>query len=41
MVLGRAESNLHGVDRVLSKQNGDGSLAMLMVDFSNAFNMVY
>lgn len=35
------ESNLHSVDRVLSNQNGDGSLAMLLVDFSNAFNMVY
>nr|GEW42766.1 hypothetical protein [Tanacetum cinerariifolium] len=30
---------LHNVNRVLSEYHNDGSLAMLTVDFSNAFNL--
>ena len=39
-VSGGAEEILHSVNRVLSKRHEDGSLAMLTVDFSNAFNLV-
>nr|GEW24577.1 putative reverse transcriptase domain-containing protein [Tanacetum cinerariifolium] len=35
-----AEASLHRVNRVLSENHNDGSLAMLNVDFSNAFNLV-
>nr|GEZ57009.1 hypothetical protein [Tanacetum cinerariifolium] len=35
-----AEAILHSVNRVLSKYHNDRSLAMLTVDFSNAFNLV-
>ncbi|GJR41782.1 hypothetical protein Tco_1309885 [Tanacetum coccineum] len=35
-----AEAILHSVNRVLSEYHNDGSLAMLTVDFSNAFNLV-
>ena len=31
---------MHSANRVLSQRHEDGSLAMLTVDFSNAFNMV-
>ncbi|MCI29541.1 hypothetical protein A2U01_0050750, partial [Trifolium medium] len=34
-----AEAILQSANRVLSQRHGDGSLAMLTVDFSNAFNM--
>nr|GEW31748.1 putative reverse transcriptase domain-containing protein [Tanacetum cinerariifolium] len=37
---GGAEAILHSVNRVLSEYHNDGSLAMLIVDFSNAFNLV-
>ncbi|GKG05606.1 hypothetical protein Tco_0325692, partial [Tanacetum coccineum] len=37
---GGAEAILHSVNRVLSEYHNDGSLAMLTVDFSNAFNLV-
>ncbi|GJX86078.1 hypothetical protein Tco_0336852 [Tanacetum coccineum] len=39
-VSGNAEAVLHRVNRVLSEYHNDGSLAMLTVDFSNAFNLV-
>ncbi|GKD86610.1 hypothetical protein Tco_1357764 [Tanacetum coccineum] len=39
-VSGGAEAILHSVDRVLSEYYNDGCLAMLTVDFSNAFNLV-
>ncbi|KAI3516022.1 hypothetical protein L1887_14930 [Cichorium endivia] len=39
-VSGGAEAVLHSTNRVLSKHHDDGSLTMLAVDFSNAFNMV-
>ncbi|GJR17450.1 putative reverse transcriptase domain-containing protein [Tanacetum coccineum] len=39
-VSGGAEAILHSVNRVLSEYHNDGSLAMLTVDFSNAFNLV-
>ncbi|GKA94193.1 hypothetical protein Tco_0816179, partial [Tanacetum coccineum] len=39
-VSGGAEAILHSVNRVLSEYHNDGSLAMLIVDFSNAFNLV-
>ena len=39
-VRGGAEAILHSVNRVVSERHNDGSLAMLMVDFSNAFNLV-
>ncbi|GJT52257.1 hypothetical protein Tco_0978414 [Tanacetum coccineum] len=39
-VSGGAEVVLHSVNRVLSEYHSDGSLAMLTVDFSNAFNLV-
>nr|GEY21983.1 hypothetical protein [Tanacetum cinerariifolium] len=35
-----AEAVLHGMNRFLNKFHSDGSLAMLIVDFSNAFNLV-
>ncbi|KAK2414883.1 hypothetical protein QL285_037420 [Trifolium repens] len=35
-----AEVVLHSANRVLSQRHEDGSLAMLTVDFLNAFNMV-
>ncbi|GJX34129.1 hypothetical protein Tco_0245686 [Tanacetum coccineum] len=35
-----AEAVLHSVNRVVSGYHNDGSLAMLTVDFSNAFNLV-
>ncbi|GJV30569.1 putative reverse transcriptase domain-containing protein [Tanacetum coccineum] len=35
-----AEAMLHGANRFLNKFHSDGSLAMLTVDFSNAFNLV-
>jgi hypothetical protein len=35
-----AEAILHSANRVMSKRREDGSLAMLTIDFSNAFNMV-
>ncbi|GKC73046.1 putative reverse transcriptase domain-containing protein, partial [Tanacetum coccineum] len=37
---GGAEAILHSVNRVLSEYHNDGSLAMLIVDFLNAFNLV-
>jgi hypothetical protein len=39
-VSGEAEAILHSVNRVLNLRHGDGSLTMLTVDFSNAFNLV-
>jgi hypothetical protein len=39
-VSGGAEAILHSANRVMSQRYEDGSLAMLTVDFSNAFNMV-
>ena len=39
-VSGVAEAVLHSVNRVLSAGHDDGSLAILTVDFSNAFNFV-
>ncbi|MCI64528.1 hypothetical protein A2U01_0085786, partial [Trifolium medium] len=39
-ISGGAEAILHSANRVLSERHGDGSLTMLTVDFSNAFNMV-
>ncbi|MCI33214.1 hypothetical protein A2U01_0054431, partial [Trifolium medium] len=39
-ISGGAEANLHSANRLLSQQHRDGFLAMLTVDFSNAFNMV-
>nr|GEY27902.1 putative reverse transcriptase domain-containing protein [Tanacetum cinerariifolium] len=37
---GGAKTLLHGVNRVLSEYHNDGSLAMLTMDLSNAFNLV-
>ncbi|GJU92464.1 putative reverse transcriptase domain-containing protein [Tanacetum coccineum] len=37
---GGTEAILHSVNRELSEYHNDGSLAMLTVDFSNAFNLV-
>ncbi|GJV10640.1 reverse transcriptase domain-containing protein [Tanacetum coccineum] len=34
------EAVLHSVNRLLSEYHNDGSLAMLIVDFSNAFNLM-
>ncbi|GJV68014.1 putative reverse transcriptase domain-containing protein [Tanacetum coccineum] len=39
-VSGGAEAILHSANRVLSEYHNNGSLAMLIVDFSNAFNLV-
>ncbi|GKC85229.1 putative reverse transcriptase domain-containing protein [Tanacetum coccineum] len=39
-VLGGVEAVLHSVNRLLSGYHNDGSLAMLTVDFSKAFNLV-
>ena len=39
-VSGGAEAILHSVNRVLNLRHGDGSLTLLTVDFSNAFNLV-
>jgi hypothetical protein len=39
-ISGGAEAILHSANRLLSQRHRDGSLAMLTVDFSNAFNMV-
>jgi len=39
-VSGGAETILHNVNRLLNLRHGDGSLTMLTVDFSNAFNLV-
>ncbi|GKD06089.1 hypothetical protein Tco_1181063 [Tanacetum coccineum] len=39
-VSGGAEGVLHSANRVLSEYHNDGSLAMLTMDFSNAFNLV-
>ncbi|GJW98999.1 putative reverse transcriptase domain-containing protein [Tanacetum coccineum] len=39
-VSGGAEAILHTVNRVLNEYHNDGFLAMLTVDFSNAFNLV-
>lgn len=39
-VSGGAEAVLHSVNRVLSEYHNNGSLAKLVVDFSNAFNLV-
>ncbi|GKC31311.1 hypothetical protein Tco_1038605, partial [Tanacetum coccineum] len=39
-VSGGAKAVLHSANRVLSEYHNDGSLAMLIVDFSNAFNLV-
>ncbi|GJZ95308.1 putative reverse transcriptase domain-containing protein [Tanacetum coccineum] len=39
-VSGGAEAILHGVNRVFSEYHNEGSLAMLTMDFSNAFNLV-
>ena len=39
-MLDGVEAVLHSVNRVLSARHDDGSLAMLTVDFSNAFNLV-
>jgi len=38
-VLGGANTILHSVNKVLNEHHTDGSLAMLTVDFSNAFNL--
>nr|GEY98805.1 putative reverse transcriptase domain-containing protein [Tanacetum cinerariifolium] len=38
--VGDAEAILHSVNQVLSEYHNDGSLAMLTMDFSNAFNLV-
>ncbi|MFS7983879.1 hypothetical protein Hanom_Chr11g00979841 [Helianthus anomalus] len=35
-----AEAVLHSANRFLNEYHQDGSLAMLTVDFSNAFNLV-
>ncbi|GJW65771.1 hypothetical protein Tco_0117655, partial [Tanacetum coccineum] len=40
IAVGGAEAILHSVNRVLSEYHNDGSLAMLTVYFSNAFNLV-
>nr|GFB46026.1 hypothetical protein [Tanacetum cinerariifolium] len=37
---GGAKAILHSVNQVLSEYHNDGSLAMLTVDFSNAFNLM-
>jgi hypothetical protein len=39
-VSGGANAILHSANRVMGQRYDDGSLAMLTVDFSNAFNMV-
>ncbi|GJZ13909.1 glucan endo-1,3-beta-glucosidase 11 [Tanacetum coccineum] len=39
-VSGSAEAVLHNVNNVVNEYHNDGSLAMLTVDFSNAFNLV-
>ncbi|XP_052622515.1 uncharacterized protein LOC128127844 [Lactuca sativa] len=39
-VSGGAEAVLHSANKVLSERHNDGSLSMLSVDFSNAFNLV-
>nr|GEX39438.1 putative reverse transcriptase domain-containing protein [Tanacetum cinerariifolium] len=39
-VSGGAETVLHGFNRVLSEYHNDGSLAMLTMDLSNAFNLM-
>lgn len=39
-VSGGAEVVLHSANRVLTQYQNDRSLAMLTVDFSNAFNLV-
>ncbi|KAK2443431.1 hypothetical protein QL285_014538 [Trifolium repens] len=39
-ISGGAEVVLHSANRILNQRHEDGSLAMLTVDFSNAFNMV-
>jgi hypothetical protein len=39
-VLGGAETILHSVNIVLNLRHGDGSLTLLTVDFSDAFNLV-
>jgi len=39
-VSGGAKAILHSVNRVLNLRHGDGSLTMLTIDFSNAFNLV-
>ncbi|GJS71154.1 putative reverse transcriptase domain-containing protein [Tanacetum coccineum] len=39
-VSGDAEAVLHSVNRLLSEYHNDGSLAMLTMDFSNAFNLM-
>ncbi|GJZ78410.1 hypothetical protein Tco_0643247 [Tanacetum coccineum] len=39
-VLGGVEVILHSVNRLLSEYHNDGYLGMLIVDFSNAFNLV-
>ncbi|GJS12147.1 putative reverse transcriptase domain-containing protein [Tanacetum coccineum] len=39
-VSGGAEAVLHSANRVLSEYHNDGSLIMLTMDFSNAFNLV-
>ncbi|XP_052622301.1 uncharacterized protein LOC128127679 [Lactuca sativa] len=39
-VSGGTKAVLHSANRVLSERHNDGSLSMLTVDFSNAFNLV-
>nr|GEU91684.1 putative reverse transcriptase domain-containing protein [Tanacetum cinerariifolium] len=39
-VSGGVEAVLHSVNRLLSEYHNDGSLSMLIVHFSNAFNLV-
>lgn len=39
-VSGGVEATFHNANRVLSKWNGDGSFTMIMVDLTNAFNLV-
>ena len=39
-VPGGTKAILHSVSRVVSERHADGSLAMITVDFSNAFNLV-
>ena len=40
-VSGGGEAILHTVNRLIEDRGGDVGLSMLLVDFKNAFNMVY
>lgn len=39
-VSGGAEAILHNANRVSSQRHGDGSLIVITIDFSNAFNLL-